>query len=302
MFLGTMNVWPSWVQGATYSGALGGATIDQTLLNELGQGSPTGTLDPSQIEHLTPGMRKIIDKFVGYRQSLLKTYALLVSYQQVYAQRQDKGDSNAGDRVEEISNYQQFIRSTLYQMPTFGKTKEMAPGEAGGWVIAHIYNITQYTSGPYFKKAVPKIREIQSKLPIYQKEVGEEIKKVKEEGIRGPGEYKGLEYAVFLAGKDVLVGQSRALEQIRVCDMKGWGTDCAKKVGQVVQLNRISDLFNTLEEAKRYFCDRLMIYSNDKENPSPRVVPLTGGRDRQARLTYDNQYYNIQNAPNCSRR
>jgi hypothetical protein len=106
-------------------------------------------------------------------------------------------------------------------------------------------------------------------------------------------------YGVYLAGRDVLVGQKSALEKIPACDtktgewgkhrMRGWGLDCSKVVGPVTALKGFAT-YPREADARAAFCSAVT---------GRRAVPLTGNRDWEARLGTDPTYYLIRNAPDC---
>jgi len=109
-------------------------------------------------------------------------------------------------------------------------------------------------------------------------------------------------YGVFLAGRDVLVGQKSVLEKIPACDtkrgewgkdrMRGWGVDCSKTVGQVTPMSGFKS-WPTEQEARSAYC---------KAIADRRPVLLTANRDWEARFGSDQRYYLIRNAPDCATR
>lgn len=109
----------------------------------------------------------------------------------------------------------------------------------------------------------------------------------------GGGAASGAGYGVFLAGDDVLVGRKAELEAIRTCNLRGWGVDCNRTVGQAVALRLVAGPFGTLAEATAWYCGQIEPGSHFRP---PLASFLVG-----AKLRFDGKNHMITNAPACGR-
>ncbi len=276
-----------------------------------------------QFENLTPQGKIVMCWFMKYREDLRDLSNQLRACERGYS---TSNLPNKDARLGEIEMTKYNLDGLINRAPSFASVGLRG---AQGTVLFYLWEIRDYTiSGEFKNHAVPFIQKLRTTMATYEQEVGKGcVSQADREGAGGPGGVGGAggaggpggaggaggsrcgedeKYAVWLAGKDVLVGRKCDLENAQTCLMKGWGTDCTKvgeliRAGKISEFQRIRGPFNTFEGAKEDYCNNMYV-STDPKDPdlSPRVVPLTGNRDYEARFTFSGgKYLYIRNAPRC---
>ncbi|MEW6718670.1 MAG: hypothetical protein AB1345_14360 [Chloroflexota bacterium] len=97
-----------------------------------------------------------------------------------------------------------------------------------------------------------------------------------------------VQYGVFIAGNDVIVGIKEEIESTPTCNLVGWGVDCSVTVGEATSVTMVLGPFSSYDQAVEAYCENL-----DPESVyyPPLVVGTKGkfmGEDRW-----------ISNAPSC---
>jgi hypothetical protein len=62
-------------------------------------------------------------------------------------------------------------------------------------------------------------------------------------------------YGIFIAEGEIFVGRRTELENTTACSLRGWGTDCTKKVRDVATVNQVAGPFPTSAAARTAFCN-----------------------------------------------
>ena len=260
------------------------------------------SIDPRTLEHLTPQQRKVIDWYGRYITELRASYARVTQVEEIY--------SAEGKDPSELSRARQAIDVCIRRAPTLADSYDQ--GGSSGFIPLYLYRIRDYvTNGPFGAFCAPHLKDIRAKLPGWERDVKDARERREREGVRGaagedrPRSAAWDSYSVFLAGRDVFVGQLSSLELVPLCQLKGWGRDCDTRLKDVKdgqKLKRISPPFETYEQALAHYCAALQRFVDPKDprNKSPREVLLTGGRDQEAKFSgegFDGNYYYIRNAP-----
>lgn len=254
-------------------------------------------LDPSAVEMLPPGGRRVVCWMARYERTLRDLATKLAGYQYDFGYRCVPPRTGRAQDVEKDRN---DILGFINRMPTMAEPgrNNANPRGAGGWVWAYLWEIRDYTNSAEIKRARVKLDEVRQHIDAYQNE----LKPCAQ--VPGQGASTSTrEYSVWIAGNDVLVGQSDVLRAEVSCRLKGWGNNCDLTVGAALQkqgkdLERVAGLYNSFDEARDFYC-RALEEASKGEDTKPRVVPLTGGRDWTAKLSFSDRRVNIKNAPDC---
>jgi hypothetical protein len=262
------------------------------------------SIDPRTIEHLTPQQRSVIDWYGRYITELRASYARVTQVEEIYS-AQGKDSSELGRTRRELD-------VCIRRAPTLADSYDQ--GGSSGFIPLYLYRIRDYvTNGPFTAFCAPHLKEIRARLPVWEREVKDARERREREGIRGAaGEERPRgaawdSYSVFLAGRDVFVGQLSSLELVPLCQLKGWGRDCDTRLKNTQKLKRISPPFEAYEQAQAHYCAAMqgIVDPKNPRNNSPREVLLTGGRDHEAKFSgegFDGDYYYIRNAPACPKK
>jgi hypothetical protein len=198
-------------------------------------------------------------------------------------------NQNKLDAVTQLQTDRQFLQAQLDAMPHMSQT--VSQGGSGGFYPIYLCQVQDYVTRPRFRTEVDRMREIEKRLTDYTGQLAG----LEQRGASQFGSTSTEQYSVFRADKHVLVGQIDSLKDVPACRLKGWGTNCEKKVGDLVRLVNVGPNFNSFEEARRWYCAAL-------KPDTIKVVPLTGGRDRSAQFSFSDEPLYIQNAPSCAAR
>ncbi len=262
------------------------------------------SIDPRTIEHLTPQQRNVIEWYGRYMKELRASYARVTHVEEVYRAQ--------GKDPSELGRVRRELDVCVRRAPTLADSYDQ--GGSSGFIPLYLYRIRDYvTNGPFRAFCAPHLKEIRARLPVWEREVKDARERREREGVRAAaGEERPRtaawdSYSVFLAGRDVLVGQLSSLELVPLCQLKGWGRDCDTRLKDVKdgqKLKRVSPPFEAAEQAQAHYCAALqtIVDSKDPRKNSPREVLLTGGRDHEAKFSgdgFDGEYYYIRNAPRC---
>jgi len=313
--------------GGGVSGRLEQATGAEQLADHMRGANPLGNttgvagdyyLDPAAVEMLPPGGRRVICWMARYERTLRDLSAKLGGYQADYTYRCVPPKVGRAQDVEkdktEILGYirrmPNMARSCPGQATYTGTLGERAgpcppggetnPRGAGGWIWAYMWEIRDYTNSAEFKRVQDSLKKIRTNVDEYRKE----LKPCDE--VAGQGQTTSMrEHSVWIAGNDVLVGQSDVLRATKACRLKGWGDDCNVTVEEALKkhgkdLQRVAGLYNTFEEARAFYCSALAQAIDGGDETKPRVVPATGGRDWTAKLSFSSGRVGISNAPGCN--
>ena len=219
---------------------------------------------------------------------LRDNYAKLTKYQEAYFHQ--------GKDIQEIDNHRQALNICLKNAPRVSDS--LASGGSGGFIPIYLYRIREYvTDGAFRQWCSPHMKAVREALPRYERETRDWIARRDQYGANAPASGEKPRSAawepfqVFVAGKDMLVGQISTLKAIPSCQLKGWGRDCEKTVGAAApSMKAVSPAFEKYEDAIAYYCSKMK---------GPRkTVMLTGGRDATAEWG-DEGVVNVQNGPGC---
>ena len=277
-----------------------GETIAKQATNPLS--ATTGVagdyyLDPAAVEMLPEGGRRLVCWMSRYEKTLRDMTVRLGYLQNEMTYRCVPPKTG---RAADAEKDRQVMQGYVNRMPSHNEPRGGHPRGSGGWIWAYMWEVRDYTNTAEFKRVRTSIDQIKKNTLEYEKDVQPCAQMA-----AGQGPTKSQrEYSVWLAGNDVLVGQSDVLRETPACRLKGWGTNCEVTVGKALQsqgkdLQRIATLYNSFEEARAVYCASL----NDakkSEDTAPRAVPLTGGRDWTAKLGIaGGDRVGISNAPQC---
>jgi hypothetical protein len=271
------------------------ASGDQSALMASSRGSAADyAVDLAAIEKLTPQGKFNLCWFAEFERNLRQLDRDLTTYQHAYKCQRNK------DKLDQVDFQKQRVRFILKELPSFASSNLRNRG-SNGFILFYMWEVRDFTNSGEFKKFKRWIPEIRQSLDDYANDEGLKpiMKQLADQGTCTGGGLSTFEFRVFLAGNDVLVGQSDLLKSMPACRLKGWGTDC-RPLEKVLQekgqdLYPVSGQYNTLKEAKDFYCRDLK-----KNEASVKVVPLTGGRDRTAKLDLNEAPVGISNAPDCS--
>jgi hypothetical protein len=255
-------------------------------------------VDPSTIGLLSKEGTKVILWWEKYLYDIHEYYGRLTLVQDAYLLQ--------GKPNSEIDQFRQAVNLCYQNSPRLGHTLDS--GGAGGFYVLYVNRIRDHVGSGNYKWCAGWLKNLRENLPKWEADVKQFTAQRTSEGVRGavsgekPRSAAWDPFSVFLANKELLVGQLMTLNEIPTCELKGWGRDCQTKVGKAVTLKRIGPSFEQFEQAKKYFCENMIIDST-KGSESPRTVALTGGRDHEARFRFSDTpggYLAVQNAPGCS--
>jgi len=236
---------------------------------------------------LTGNERALMNKYEELGNQLFDDYKTLNTYARAYKLM------NQEDKVQEISDAKDYLQLQLKYMPYRGESFDA--GGAGGWERPYACRIQDWVSRPVFKSTMQRAHDIHEQIEKYKKEVQDFIAKLENRGVGASAQAgTGVEdYSVFLAdNRDVLVGQADALKRIPLCQLAGWGLDCKKTLASVPLINKGPN-FDSFDKARDWYCEQIVA-------GSWRVVPLTGGRDSDAKFSFGgDQRLGTSNAPRC---
>jgi hypothetical protein len=282
------------------SGALRESLAEQVMKNATnplsGTTGPAGDyyLDPAAVEMLPPGGKRTLCWMLRYEKNLHNMNTRLAAYQYDFTYRCVPAKTG---RAANITTDREQVQSFYNRMPSMREPRHGYPRGSAGWIQYYLWEVRDYTNSAEFKRARLMIDTVGKNLAAYEKEAQACL-------VAGAGTTTSQrEYSVWLADKDVLVGQSDVLRATPTCRLKGWGLDCETTVGKALEkqgkeLKRVETLYNTFDEARKVYCSEVRAAAQSPDS-APKVVPLTGGRDWTAKLSYSGERVSISNAPQC---